>query len=190
MKSAILALSIAGALAATQAVAAPTPADSSWYVSGAVGQSRFDQNGDFPGTSSFDRKDTSYNFAVGYQYSRMIGLEAGYMDFGRGRVNGNYLGTGYSSELKAHAPEVSAIFSAPLGDVFSVYGRLGVARTERSGGLSILGQSFGTSDKKTEAVYGVGAGWTFAHNLTGTLEYTKLNDTKVDAVNIGLRAGF
>lgn len=190
MKSAILALSIAGALAATQAVAAPSPADSSWYVSGAVGQSRFDQNGDFPGTNSFDRKDTSYNLAIGYQYARVLGFEVGYMDFGRGRVNGTFQGVAYSSELKAHAPEVSAIFSAPLSDAFSLYGRLGVARTDRSGGLSIQGQSFGDADKKTEALYGVGAGWTFARNLTGTLEYTKLNDTKVDAVNIGLRAGF
>lgn len=89
-------------------------------------------------------------------------------------------------EAKAKSPQVSAILSAPIADAFSVYGRLGVSDTKRE--ANGFGRS--VSEKKTEAIYGVGFGYNFAKNIKGTVEYQKLNDSEVDALVAGVKFGF
>ena len=41
-----------------------------------------------------------------------------------------------------------------------------------------------------EGLFGVGVGYNFAKNLTGTLEYQKLNDSKVSAIAAGVKYSF
>ena len=171
MKKSIIAkaLVIAALAAAGQVTAQETP----WYLTGSIGQSKFDIEG-LPG----DNKDTSFNVGVGYNFSKNVGLEAGYADFGKTQFSGV---TG-----KAQSAYVGVILSAPLSDVFSVYGRLAAASTDRS----VAGFGSKVSERKTEAFYGVGLAYAFTRNLSGTLEYQALNDSDVSAINVGVRLGF
>jgi opacity protein-like surface antigen len=165
-------LLIAGLIAAFTALPAAAQ-QSNWYVHGAAGQSKYDFD-NVPG----DDKGTSYNFAVGYNFSPVVGLELGYADFGKGRFGG--------VDAKAQSTHLSLILSAPFSEVFSVYGRLGAASTDRK--ISFAG--FGDTDRKTEALYGAGLAYAFNKQVAGTLEYQKLNDSDVGAVNLGIRLNF
>jgi len=183
--------------AAISAAAIPSTAAaqqvSPWYVTGAVGQSRYDI--DLSGITG-DRKGTVFNIGGGYRLSPNVALELGYTDFGKA----NYLNV----DLKAKTTYGAVVLSAPLGEAFSLFGKLGYGSTKRSasspdiviplgpnGSLGSLG-SFGFSnhDRKSEAIYGLGAGYAFTPNITGTIEWQRLDNTKVDAGMVGVRFGF
>ncbi len=146
--------------------------DSGPYIAGAVGQSRFKIDG-----QSGDNKDTSSMLSFGYQFNKVLALELGYSDYGKAKLN--------TGTAKANAGSISAVVSAPLADAFSIYGRIGAASTRRD-----VTSVFSRGDRKTEAIYGIGAGYAFNKTLTGTLEWNKLNSTDVSAVNVGLRVNF
>ena len=148
---------------------APTP----WYVTGNVGQSRFDLDG-----LSGDNKDNAYNLGIGYNFSRAVAIELGYTDFGNATFSG--------FEGKARSNYAALILTAPMTNEFSVFGRLGAASTDRS----IGGFGFRDSERKTEAIYGVGLAYNFTRNLAGTVEYQRLSDSDVSAGMIGVRLGF
>lgn len=168
MKKTLIASLLLAGLSAP-AFAQTTP----WYATLQLGQSKYDIDG-LPG----DNKDRLAMFGVGYQFNPALALEGGYADFGKVNVLG--------ASGKAQSPYVAAVLSAPFADQFSVYGRLGVANTKRE--INFLG--FNESDRKTEALYGLGVSYNFTKAVTGTLEYMKLNDSDVEAVSLGVRLRF
>ena len=188
MKKIIFISSLLAAIASTQTMAQ----DAAWYVSGAVGQSDFKVNaGDVPPGVTIDKKDTSFGFAVGYNFSKIIALEAGYLSMGKAKFSGNFFGP-VSGDVKVEAPHISAIISAPIAEGFSLYGRLGAARTDTKAKVCFTGAGgcFVNSEKQNELFYGVGLGFAFTRNLTATIEYQKLDKSEVQAINAGLRLSF
>lgn len=183
MKKTILCLGLLAAAASTQAIAQ----DTRWYIGAAVGQSNF--SGNFT-PYSVDNKDISTSIAAGYNFSKFVGLELGLLDFGKAKVTGIYQGVPFSSDAKAPSAHVSLILTAPVDDAISIYGRIGAASTDRKVVACVSGGCGTTSDRKTEVVYGIGLGYAFTKRLTGTLEYLKLNDSKISAINAGVRFGF
>lgn len=189
MKKTLLATALLSAAIALPAAAQETP----WYLSGVVGQSNYKtNNADFsPATvNSVDKKDTQFGFAVGYRFSPNLAVELGYLDFGKAKVSASYQGVGVGAEAQAKATHASLILSAPIDPAWSVYGRLGASRTDRKVSASASGFSLSDSEKKSEALFGLGLAYAFANNVAGTLEYQKLNDTDVSAINVGIRIGF
>lgn len=157
---------------ATIAVPA-SAADTPWYAHIQAGQSKYDLDG-----LSGDNKDRYAVIGLGYKLSPQISVEGGYADFGKVKFLG---ATGEAKSIYA-----AAILSAPVSDVFSVYGRLGVANTDRK--ASIFG--FSDSDRKTEGIFGAGLSYAFTKNVAGTLEYTKLSDSDVAGYALGIKVGF
>jgi OmpA-OmpF porin, OOP family len=169
MKKTILSLGILAAIGSTQAFAA----DTNFYVRGNIGQSSYDIGGGYG-----NQTDIMVGAALGYTFSPNIGVEAGFNDYGKV----NYGGVDGS----AKTAQASLILTAPITNEFSVYGRAGVARTERK----VSGFGGSVKDDKTEGLFGVGVGYNFAKNLTGTLEYQKLNDSDVSAIAAGVKYSF
>lgn len=169
MKKTILTLGILAAIASTQALAA----DNKLYVRANAGQSSYDIGGGFG-----NKTDSVIGAAVGYTFSPNIGVEAGFNDYGSVNFGG--------VDAKAKSLHASLILTAPLTNEFSIYGRAGAARTERK----VSG--FGTSvkDDKTELLFGIGAGYSFNKNITGTVEYQRLNDSDVSAIMVGVKYSF
>jgi OmpA-OmpF porin, OOP family len=186
MQKSFLAAGLFCSLVATAAfAAAPENPGTGVYVSGAVGQSQYDLKG--PNTSGFniDKRNTSGGVGVGYNITKNVGVEVGYADFGKAKVT-SQLSPNVNGDARAKATHVSAIGTAPLSPELFLYGRLGVARTDREAGLA----GVGAGDKKTEAIYGVGGGYNFTKNLAGTIEWQKLDNTDVQALNAGVRVSF
>ncbi len=156
------------------AVSAPALAqDTPWYAHIQAGQSKYDLDG-FPG----DNKDRYAVLGLGYKLSPQIAVEGGYADFGKVKFSG---ATGEAKSIYA-----AAILTAPVSDAFSVYGRLGVANTDRK--ASVFG--FSDSDRKTEGIFGAGLSYAFTKNVAGTVEYTKLSDSDVAGYALGVKIGF
>src|SRR5437016_4828755 len=106
---------------AAAALALPAAAQmsmSSGYVGGGIGQSKF--KGDCGGC---DKNDTSFRLFGGYQFTRNIAAELAYADLGKIKFTGG-------GEVAVTAWDLSGVFSWPLANQFSVFGRLGLARTE------------------------------------------------------------
>jgi len=173
-KTILFASAIAAAVATSGAIAAPAD-DSGPYVALGVGQSHFSVDG-----TAGKKTDTGSMFSVGYNFNRNVALELGYSDYGKV----NLLGGG---NAKANSGQISAILTAPVGDGFSVYGRLGAASTRRDANT---GSIFAQGSRKTEAIYGVGGAYAFNKNVAATLEWNKLGSTDVSAWLVGVRLSF
>jgi OmpA-OmpF porin, OOP family len=169
------------------------------YVSGAIGQSQYNLNDSSVSSLKVDKRATSGGISFGYSVTRNIGVEVGYADFGKAKISTqrspNFQAScsiipggcpNVSGDARARAAHMSAMGTLRLSAEMFLYGRLGVARTDREAGLA----GVGASDKKTEAIYGVGGGYNFTKNLAGTIEWQKLDNTDVQALNAGVRVSF
>jgi OmpA-OmpF porin, OOP family len=204
-------------LAVSAAGAANAQTNTPWYGGVALGSTKSNvdagevndflraQNYQSPATSA-DNKDQLYKFSLGYRFSPFVAVEGFYADLGNyntrstasrlvnttlvpGTVNADYKAKGYGVDL---------VLSAPMSQVFSVYGRLGVmqAKTEASfGSTGSIGLAFNAGSKnRTAQHYGVGLQYDIspAVALRGEVEsFRKLGDDstggelKVDAFSVG-----
>lgn len=89
-----------------------------------------------------DSTDTAYGVLLGYQYNRNFAVEGEYTDLGRFTTAAGVTG-------KSDAWGLSALGIMPLQNRFSVFGKLGIARSGTS-------TSAATGDNRTAATYGLG----------------------------------
>jgi Outer membrane protein beta-barrel domain len=117
---------------------------------------------------------------VGYSFTPNVALELGFNDYGKINVD--------SVNARVSAAHLSLLLSAPVANNFSVYGRLGVARAEMQ--AEAFGLNF--TERKTKGLYGIGAAYSFAKNIQGTIEVQnqKVVDGDVRALALGLKFKF
>lgn len=149
-----------------------------------------------------DNLDTiAYRFFVGYQFNRFFGLEAGYADFNDVDIslssNVTESGVSFSGSGQGQAAvdgfTLSALVSAPLGDRFSVFGRVGVFAwdaeasgtaagiiTESDGSVETLNESFVFDDSGADGVYGAGARFDLTDNITIRAEWSRYELVDID----------
>jgi OOP family OmpA-OmpF porin len=147
LKNAALALISIAALSVPSISMAQTStpaADSGWYVGGNIGQSDVDE---------LNATDTSFKVLGGYQINRHFAVEAGYIDFGKATSGG--------TNFKGNAFELVGVGLLPLSNQFSLYGKLGFARTEGEGS-----NAFGSEkENSTEITYGFGVQYDLNRNI-------------------------
>ena len=164
-------------------------ADTGFYIGAAVGQSTTDC-----GTSgaSCDDEDTAYKIFGGYKFNRNLAVEGGYTPLGESTASVG------SANIKSEATawDLVGVGSIPLGNNFSIFGKLGVY----SGELEVSSNIAGVSGKKTttDLTYGAGVQFDFARNLGVRAEWQRYQglefpstastsgDTDVDVMSVGL----
>ena len=183
-KSALAVIAFVAALAS--APAAAQMGMSSVYVGGSFGQSEVkDGCSGLPAGVSCDNKDTAWKLFGGFQLTPMFAVELGYADLGE--ISASGLGVTVSAETTAW--DLSAIAAFPIGDAFSVYGRLGGYRAEteaRAGALS-------ADDSNTGLTFGVGVGFSLSRNLGLRAEWQRYADvgddddeSDIDVLSVGV----
>lgn len=206
MNKQLLLLALSAALGVTSAQAA----DTGFYVGGSLGQSMAnDFNGsDFDAelatlgltsSSSTDDTDTGWKLFAGYRFMKYLAVEGAYTDLGKFTAHSTITAPGagiVDTEIKANAWTISALGILPLGDSFSLFGRVGVnlwstdisATGSGTGGTA----SASESDDGTDWVYGVGAAYNFTNNLSlrGEWERYDLGDGDADLWSAGLSWNF
>jgi opacity protein-like surface antigen len=158
--------------------------------------------------SSLDKKDMGFAFAVGYQFTPNVAVEAAYVqlgevgyeadvtvDDGGGPVD---LTTGF--DFKSSGPAVTLVGIWPVGPSFSLDARAGAyfSKTKvsvfASDGVSSQSDSLG-SEEDTSLLLGVGATWSMTPNLGLRFGYTRINkalagEGDADSLSLGLRISF
>lgn len=120
---------------ATPAGAQVRAPDSGIYGGFGIGST----DNDLPG--AIDSSDTGWKLFGGYQINRNFAVEGGYVDLGRVARPG--------AAFDSTALHVSGLAILPVNQQFSMFGKLGLARTE----TDVFG--FGTRDN-TDPAYGLG----------------------------------
>src|SRR4030081_3777929 len=92
------------------------PYTSYGYVGAEMGRSEFNLGRCAPGFAC-DDKDTGYKVYTGGKFSRLLGVEAGYVYLGQGQANGG--------NEKAQGINVSLVANLPIGDMFNIYAKGG-----------------------------------------------------------------
>ncbi|OYY61841.1 MAG: hypothetical protein B7Y50_02985 [Hydrogenophilales bacterium 28-61-11] len=98
--------------------------------------------------------------------------------------------------VEGEAWTVSALGIFPIGDKFSLFGRLGVnfwnADVSATATTSGASAALSGDDDGTDMVYGVGAAYSFTPNLSvrGEWERYDLYDTDVDRLSAGISWNF
>ena len=96
----------------------------------------------------------------GYRFTRNFAAEFGYVDVGQATINGRSANTS--------AWELVALGIAPMGERFSLYGKLGGYRGVAKGG--------GITSRRTDLTFGLGAQYDVDRNLGVRVEWQRYTD--------------
>jgi opacity protein-like surface antigen len=184
-----LALGIASATGAFAQADTRMPwSDTFWgYVGASAGESKFRRD-----CSSFvfrcDDKDTGWKVYGGGNFNNVIGLEVGYVDFGRMNA--------FGGDQEARAASIALTAGLPIGDRFSIFAKGGAvyARTDVSAApasLVAIGEKSGWG-----GTYGAGATVGVTRNLAVRVDWDRYKlafiggDRDVDMLSAGVQFRF
>mgnify|MGYP001158814762 FL=1 len=124
---------------------------------------------------TLDQRDNAYRVFGGYQFNRNFGLELGFFNLGKYHFQATTSPAGVlNGEMKVQGVNLDAVVALPLGDRFSLLGRVGAqyAKTRNSfngsGAVAISNPS--PSDRQLNYKVGAGLQYAFNPNLLMRLE--------------------
>ena len=171
------ALGLVGCAVMSSAFAAD---DSFWYMGGNIGQSRAKIDDAriisfLPGaTISNDNKGNAFKLFGGYQFNRNFALEGGYFNLGQFGYTATTvppaLAATLNGKIKLQGLNLDAVGMLPLGDKFSVFGRLGLQYAQAKDNFTSTGAApkpVNPNPSKSALNYkaGVGAQYDFSQSL-------------------------
>lgn len=128
-------------------------------------------------------RETSAGAFVGYNFHQNFAVEGGYRRLADYDINVLTGGGFAGGSVKVDQAHLSLVGSLPVGESFSVYGRLGLNRLEGK----IRSAGFSESDSSTKALYGVGVSYAFNPQVSARLEVQKPSS---DATNLSAGVSF
>ena len=171
MKKLIFALVAATVAVGAAQAAGPGPGP---YIG--VGIANADHSADISGASSSnsDGWKTSGKIFGGYDIDQTFGVEVGYTDFRSSDYSYTLNGVNRNGSSDGKSYYLAGKATAPINAQFDVFGKLGVARNERSYNDPLLS---GTN-RKTDLYAGVGVAYNFNPNVAVSLEYERYGKTQ------------
>ncbi|HUW75172.1 MAG TPA: outer membrane beta-barrel protein [Gallionella sp.] len=203
------ALGLVGCVVMSSAFAAD---DTFWYMGGNIGQSKAKiddaritgslSGAGLPSSISDDNKGNAFKLFGGYQFNRNFALEGGYFNLGEFGYTATTVppalaGT-LNGKIKLQGLNLDAVGMLPLGDKFSVFGRLGLQYAQAKDTFTSTGAiatPTNPSPSKNALNYkaGVGAQYDFNRSLGMRVEAERyrINDAinnkgDIDMYSIGL----
>jgi len=183
------------------APAAHADGDRGAYIGAGIGRaSAADYCSDSAGlaVSSCDDSDSSFKVFGGYRFTRNFAVEAAYVDLGTLHANGSFSGLPFDINTELTGVTVQAVGIAPLGDKFSLMGRVGAIFWDLSTSGTVAGFPGSTSDNGVDIALGAGAQYKFTPNfgIRADLDYypdlgnSDTGEDNVTAVTIGIVFSF
>lgn len=157
---------------ALPAFAAPALADDGNGLSLSIDAGRAEARKACDNVINCSSDDTAVRAAIGYQFNKMVGLEAGYSSFGTVfEANNNNA----SASQDGNAWTLSVLGTIPVGDRFGIYGRAGAARFDNDTTGTIQGIPV-SNDNRTKPYFGAGVKFGLTDNFALRAEYQRYKD--------------
>ena len=117
---------------------------------------------------------TAMRIAGGYQITPTLGVEASYGDYGTLKASGPVLTATVNTEAKMSGFAVHATGTLPINEAFSLFGKLGIARTTIKGSGTSSSPSVvvvGNEVSSTKASFGIGAQYAITQKVALRAQY-------------------
>lgn len=147
----------------------------SFYLGGHIGEATAKGAcDDFSGASgvSCSDSDTSWKILAGYQINRNFAAELGYIDLGEVKASG----PGGTASIKSQAFDLVGVGILPLGDRFSVYGKLGIYHATSDAQARTVLLNADASDDATDLTFGFGASFDITRQFALRGEWQRYTD--------------
>ena len=162
------------------------------YATFAVGQSKHvDSCAGFSG--SCEDSDSAFKLAGGYNFAGGVGLELGFVDFGKTKAS---WWSGTTASVQVSALTLGGAFKANFTRDFAGHLRLGVASVKSEGKAANGFYTYTASETKAQPYFGLGLSYAFSNTLAleGGADFTKSEleggTTNMQAFTLGLRVSF
>lgn len=157
-------------------------------------------------TATLDEDDSGFKLFVGRKMDKYFAIEGFYADFGEASLTGNTGDTfiidgfvfAFGIDNAAIISEATAIgfnglFSLPITDKFSVFGKLGLIRWDyeiTASGSGVPSQT--TSDDGTDSFFGFGASYKINDDwsIRGDYDLYEIDDGDVDMLSLNIIKSF
>lgn len=116
--------------------------------------------------------DTTVRVSLGWQFTPMIGIEAGYASFGTVFESND---NNFSANQDANAWTLSVLGTIPVADRFGLYGRVGAARFDNDASGLVQGVPV-SSENETKPFFGAGLKFGLTENVALRAEYQRYKD--------------
>jgi OmpA-OmpF porin, OOP family len=185
-------LKLAGAVAACLVSLPAAAQDTGWYLGGAVGHASYreacaDFNAVAAPAAPFEctsKEHAAGKAFAGWRFHRMLAVELSYLDFGEAKGEGAAGGAPVNATTHVKAAGISALGFVPLGERFSVFGRLGIVNTRATSRAS--GAVAAEDERKEEEMHvGIGGLLKLSRGWALRLEFERVNDSKIDLTSFG-----
>lgn len=171
------------------AAIAPVAAQAQTYIGASIG--RAEQKLVFEDIGSLKDTDTSYKLFGGYQFTKNVGIEAGFADLGTISISG----AGETLKSNPKMFFVAATGSIPVSEVVSLTGKVGFARTSTT--MTVVGEGE-EKVKHTSPLLGVGVSFAVTPTIAIVAEYEHFFNIisedgiklKANALSAGVRFSF
>ena len=168
------------------------------YLGAGIGQAKADGVCDeirtlvtgFGSVSSCDEKDTAWKLFGGYRFNPNFALEGTYVDYGSIKANGQTFGVPFSISGDASAFGLAAVGILPLANRVSVFGKLGLLRTEIDVTASGVGGAGSESESDTGLHIGIGVMFDIGQNFSVRAEWERNDEAEIDMMSIGVQFRF
>jgi OOP family OmpA-OmpF porin len=161
-------LAVLGLLAGASAYAEQAPG---FYAGAGVGQASIEVD-----DVDFDANDTAFKLFGGYSFNQNFAVELTYFDGGAPGERFDFGGglTG-SVETEITGLNLSAVGRIPVGESFSLFGKLGYASYDAEVTAEAGGFSASEDGSDEDLSYGIGAGFAFGPSFEMRAEYEAID---------------
>lgn len=128
--------------------------------------------------SEYSGSEAAVKLFGGYSFNEYFAIEGGYADLGSHEADITYLGLfSEHNEWDISALFVDAIGKIPVSDSFSLFGKIGYARTKTEYKYSdSFGDSFSINKSKGTTKFGIGGEYTIAKRYGIRAEFERYSD--------------
>ena len=143
--------------------------------------------------SDFDSHDNAWKVFGGLRFSDMLAVEINYANLGRHHLTTGFVGGdpalpgSINIGRKISGFGADAVLSAPLGERFAVFGRVGAFRSKLEADAALDGSVVFTNgapgdrqrsvtQNETVVKFGIGGDWWFTRNAALRLEWERYHD--------------
>ncbi|MGH8221383.1 MAG: outer membrane beta-barrel protein [Woeseiaceae bacterium] len=161
-------------------------------------------------TSTLDDSDTGFGFAGGYQLNDHFAMEFAYVDLGSVDYRASAtvsdgvdeVDADVGFESSANGPVLSVLGILPIGERFSLFGRVGLSLLNADGTVRIaldgISQRASPSSQKSDPMLGVGAELSLSKHFAIRLAWDRYfdvgtenvtGDVDADLITLGVRMG-